>query len=249
MRTEDGYIIQQCLDGDAEAFGFLVDKYKKSVYALAYSRIRNFHDAQDITQEVFIQAYRKLHSLRHWDNFMGWLYRITANHCKNWARSSSRRPDCEFVADQEPGVIDHLAIDAYHESKVYVSVRDALDSLPEMYRQVLMLRYFGGMTIKEMSRFLGVSCNTIDRRLKKARAQLREGVPDMMSMAYEQNELPANLTFRVVEMVKLIRIHPMPRMAGLPWGLSLAMGIIITVLSLNPHVSITNDIWANTLFT
>ncbi len=79
MRTEDGYIIQQCLDGNAAAFGFLVDKYKRSVYALAYSEIRNFHDAQDITQEAFIKAYEKLGSLRRWDNFMGWLYRITAN--------------------------------------------------------------------------------------------------------------------------------------------------------------------------
>jgi len=56
MRTEDGYLIQQCLDGDHTAFGFLVDKYKKSVYASAFSRICNFHDAQDITQEVFIKT-------------------------------------------------------------------------------------------------------------------------------------------------------------------------------------------------
>ncbi len=70
MRTEDGYIIQQCLDGDAAAFGFLVEKYMKPVYALAYSRIENFHDAQDITQEVFIKAYQRLRTLRRWDNFI-----------------------------------------------------------------------------------------------------------------------------------------------------------------------------------
>ncbi len=118
MRTEDGYIIQQCLDGDAEAFGFLVDKYKKSVYALAYSRIRNFHDAQDITQEVFIKAYQNLRTLRRWDNFMGWLYRITANLSKNWLRSQSRRPDGEFVEDQEPEVLDRRFVDFYHENTV-----------------------------------------------------------------------------------------------------------------------------------
>ena len=52
MRTEDGYIIQKCLDGDATAFGFLVDKYKRSIYASAYSQVHSHHDAQDITQEV-----------------------------------------------------------------------------------------------------------------------------------------------------------------------------------------------------
>jgi RNA polymerase sigma factor (sigma-70 family) len=240
VRTEDGSIIQQCIDGNAAAFGFLVDKYKKSVYALAYSEIRNFHDAQDVTQEVFIKAYRKLHTLRRWDNFMGWLYRITSNLCKDWLRSRAKRPDREFVEDQEPGILDHPSIESYRESMVYESIREALDSLPEMYRQVLTLRYFGGMNIREMSRFLGVSPRTIDRRLRIARAQLREGILAMMSTTYEQHKLPASLTFRIVEIVKRIKIHPMPRTAGLPWGLSLATGIIFTVVSLSPHLSILN---------
>jgi RNA polymerase sigma-70 factor (ECF subfamily) len=58
MRTEGGQIIHKCLNGEPEAFGFLVDKYKESVYAFAYTRLRNFHDAEDVTQEVFINAYR-----------------------------------------------------------------------------------------------------------------------------------------------------------------------------------------------
>jgi RNA polymerase sigma factor (sigma-70 family) len=240
MRTEDGYIIQRCLDGDAEAFGFLVDKYKKSVYALAYSRIRNFHDAQDITQEVFIKAYRSLRTLRSWDNFMGWLYRITANLSKNWLRSQSRRPDGEFVEDQEPEVLDRRFVNLYHENVMCDSIREALDSLPEIYRQVLTLRYFGGMTIREMSRFIGVSPATIKRRLKRAQEQMKEEMLATMSASYEQNELPESFTFSIVEMVKRIRFHPLPRVAGLPWGLSLAAGIIATVLSLNPSMSIQN---------
>jgi len=77
MRTEDGYIIHKCLNGEQAAFGLLVDKYKASVYALAHSKLRNFHDAEDITQEVFIKAYQKLHTLKRWDNFLAWLYSIT----------------------------------------------------------------------------------------------------------------------------------------------------------------------------
>ena len=70
MRTEDGHIIHKCLNGEPEAFGFLVDKYKESVYAFAYTKLRNFHDAEDVTQEVFIKAYKKLRTLRRWDNFL-----------------------------------------------------------------------------------------------------------------------------------------------------------------------------------
>ena len=64
MRTEDGYVIQKCLDGEQAAFGLLVDKYKESVYALAYSKLGNFHDAEDVAQEVFIKAYEKLSTLK-----------------------------------------------------------------------------------------------------------------------------------------------------------------------------------------
>lgn len=52
MRTEDGHIIQKCLSGEPEAFGFLMDRYKASVYAFVYAKVGNFHDAEDLTQEV-----------------------------------------------------------------------------------------------------------------------------------------------------------------------------------------------------
>ncbi len=238
MRTEDGYIIQKCLDGDSAAFGLLVEKYKKGIYALAFSKIGSFHDAQDITQEVFISAYQNLRTLRRWDSFMGWLYRITTNQCKMLIRARSRRPDREFVEDQERGILDQPSMDSYRENGSYESIREALDSLPEMYRQILTLRYFGGMTTVEMSRFLGVSPATIKRRLREARGQLKEGVLDMMNTTYEQHQLPASFTFRIVEMVKRIKINAMPRSTGLPWGLSLAAGIAVVVMSLGSQMAI-----------
>jgi DNA-directed RNA polymerase specialized sigma24 family protein len=68
MRSSDGYIINKCLNGEPEAFGLLVDKYRMSVYALAYTKLKNFHDAEDIAQEVFIKAYRNLHTLKRYDS-------------------------------------------------------------------------------------------------------------------------------------------------------------------------------------
>jgi len=242
MRTEDGYLIQQCLDGDHTAFGFLVDKYKKSVYASAFSRIRNFHDAQDITQEVFIKAYRNLRTLKRWDSFAGWIYRITANMCKDWSKSKSRRPDYEFVEDQEADLLDHVSMDLYNQDAVYSTIQDALESLPEIYREVLTLRYFGGMNIKEISGYLCASTSTIDRRLREALSQLREEIPTMIGTAYHQKQLPANFTFRIVETVKKIKIHPVSQMKGLPYGLSLATGLIIAILSINPTLISFKDV-------
>ena len=84
MRTEDGSIIYECLNGKPEAFGILVDKYKAGIYAFVYAELRNFHDAQDVTQDVFLQAYRGLRNLRVWENFSFWLFCIARNLCKKW---------------------------------------------------------------------------------------------------------------------------------------------------------------------
>jgi RNA polymerase sigma factor (sigma-70 family) len=240
MRTEDGYIIQQCLDGKSAMFGFLVDKYKRSVYALAYSEVHNLHDAQDITQEVFIKVFQSLHTLRRWDNFVGWLSRITLNTCKNWIRSASRRPDSEFIEDQEQKELNDPTAESYRTDMMNESVREALDSLPEIYCQILTLRYFGEMSVREMSQFLGLSTSTINRRISEAQARLKEEILTMIGTMREKQELPSSFTFRIVEIVKHIRINPIS-IKPLPWGLSLTAGVIALVLGIGQHFS-----WQNT---
>ncbi|MFC1719248.1 sigma-70 family RNA polymerase sigma factor [Candidatus Poribacteria bacterium] len=241
MRTEDGEIIQECLNGKPQAFGILVDKYREGIYAFVYAELCSFQDAQDVTQEVFFQAYRKLYSLRKRESFAFWLYRIAHRHCVQWFRDRSRRVDKDFIEDQDPGVVDIPSLDSNRESQLGESVREALDILPDAYREVLLLHYFGGLSIREIARSIGSSPAAIGMRLSRARAQLREEMIGMMDTAFEGQRLPIGFTFRIVEVVKRIKINPMPRMAGVPWGLSLAAGIIITVLSINPHISIHSD--------
>ena len=249
MRTEDGYIIRKCLDGDSAAFGILVDKYKGAIYALAYSRLHNFHDAEDVTQEVFVKAYQKLRILRRWDNFHAWLYAITSNLCKDWIRSRSRRPDRGFIEDEDPGILEIRSLDSYREKRtrqaLNESLHEALDSLPEIHRQVLMLFYLGGMSGKEMAAFLGVSPNTIRQRLYRARAQLKEEMLAMMEGTFKAQRLQASFTIRIVEILKRTRIHAMPRTTGLPWGLSLATGIVLAVLSIGSHINLPDFVDAS----
>jgi len=236
VRTEDGYIVHKCLNGEPEVFGFLVDKYKASIYAFAYTRLSDFRDAEDVTQEVFIQAYQKLNTLRRWDSLLAWLYAMTSNRCKNLIRSQYNRPDSTFVEDQDPAALTRPSMDSYHESLALESIREALDLLPETYSQVLTLHYFGGMTCKEIATFLRTSPAAIKKRLSRARLQLKEEVLAMMSTAYGQQKLQASFTFRIVEMVKRIRIRPVPPVHWLPWGLSLGTGIVFTVLSFFPQL-------------
>ena len=206
MRTEDGSIIQECLNGEPEAFGVLVDKYKEGIYAFVCNKLLDFQDAQDVTQEVFLQAYRDLHSLKRQESFAFWLYRIAYRRCMQFFRVRSRRVDRIFIADQDPEVVyaSSLAssLDSYRESQLDESVREALDSLPDLYSEVLVLHYFGGMTIKDMARAIGASPGAIAMRLSRARAQLKPEIVPMMDTMFGGQRLPAGFTFYIVEAVK-----------------------------------------------
>jgi RNA polymerase sigma factor (sigma-70 family) len=248
VKTEDGHIVYKCLNGEPEAFGFLVDKYKGAIYAFAYAKLRNFHDAEDVTQEVFIKAYQKLRALRRWDNVLAWLYSITSNMCKNWIRSRASRPDREFVEDQSSGALARPSVNSYLEGvtreSLLESLQEALDLLPEIYSQVLTLYYLAGMSNKEIARFLGTSPDTVRQRLTRARAQLKEEMLASIDTTFEEQKLRVDFTFRIVEAVKWMKIHPTPRTSGLPWGLSLATGLMIAFLSLGPYFGISNQMRA-----
>ena len=239
MHTEDGYLIQKCLNGESEAFGFLVDKYRASVYYFLLARLRNVHDAEDVAQKVFLRAYEKLGSLRRWESFAKWLYSIAYTQSRNFIREKQNRPDREFLEEQDPCVMINHSMDSYHEEQATESlketVEEAFNSLPEMYREVLVLHYIGGMQNKEIAVILGTSIDNIKQRLSRARSMLKEEVLAMMSVAYDQQQkLTAKFTFHIMEMIKKLKIHPVSTTKGLPWGLSLAAGIMIAIMSINP---------------
>ena len=220
MRTEDGHIIHKCLGGDTAAFGLLVDKYRASVYALAYSKLGNFHDAEDVTQEVFLKAYQKLRTLKQWDRFLAWLYAITSNLCKDFSRSRSNRPDTEYIADQKREHVEKLSMTSYHETEVYQSLHETLAVLPEIHRQVLTLHYLGGMSYREIAQFLGTSPHAIAMRLNRARSKLKTEMLTLMKASFDQHKLQPAFTLNIVEIIQRIQIQSNPRMPTIPVGVA-----------------------------
>ena len=235
MRTEDGELIRKCLNGDPTAFGFLVDKYKGCVYASAYSKLGSFEDAEDLTQEVFLRAYQNLRALKRYDRFLAWLYAITSNLCKNFWRDDLKRPDRESVEEIEPETLDNPSMDAYQQQRKYQWLHAALEALPEKYRQVLTLHYLGGLKSREIVNFLGTSKNTIDSRLRRAKSLLKEEMLTTMETAYDK--LHPSFTFRLVELIKRTKIHPLPQSTPLPFGLSVSAGLILALFSLTMSIS------------
>ena len=235
MHTGDGNIVRQCLSGSTEAFALWVDKYKERIFALVYAKVGQFQDAEDITQDVFLNAYKKLSTLRRWDNFYPWLYSIAANQCKNFHRAQKKQVDTMNLLARNPN--HQPAVDADSEEVRIEQLHKALASLPEMHRQVLVLRYMAGMKSKEIAQTLRVSPNTIDQRLVRARAKLKTALSEemipMIRTAFAERKLQPGFTARVVELIRDAKIQTAPHKTALPLGLSAAGGVILLLLSLS----------------
>ena len=174
MPTEEGYITHECFSGDAAAFGRLVAEYKTRIHALAYRKLGNYQDAEDITQEVFLKAYLKLNTLKQREKFLSWLYAIAFNLCTDFSRSESQRLDSDYLVDQDKASLESLSMCSHHECEICESLHETLMASPDKYRQVLILHYLDGMNCREIAQVLGTSPHAIDMRLTRARFELRK---------------------------------------------------------------------------
>ena len=179
-REDDVQLIRKILSGDDEAFNALVQKYQKSVHTLVWRKIGDFHYAEEITQDTFLQAYEKLSTLKNPSQFAGWLYVIANRLCIAWIRE--QRPAMQPLDDTSVKIIDNLTYERYildqREAEAierrYEIVEELLAKLPESERKVMTLYYLGEMSTKEIGKFLSVPVNTIVSRLHRARKRLQE---------------------------------------------------------------------------
>ena len=178
-REDDVQLIHDILSGNDAAFNALVEKYQKSVHSLVWRKISDFHYAEEITQDTFLQAYQKLRTLRDPRQFSGWLYVIANRLCIDWTRK--QRPTMQSLWEIPTKEIEMSCYTRYvaekQESEAttyrYEIVNTLLEKLPENERRVMELYYLNEMTAKEIGKFLGVSSNTISSRLQRARKRLQ----------------------------------------------------------------------------
>ena len=179
MVESDVQLIRRILSGDDEAFSILVQKYQKSVHALVWRKIGDFHIAEEITQDTFLRAYKSLATLKDPNLFAGWLYVIANRLCINWSQQNS--PAMQSLEDTPMEEIEQSSY-AYYLSEQHEAeasdrhceiVQRLLQKLPESERTVVTLYYLGEMTAKEIGKFLGVSVNTIKSRIRRAKKRLQ----------------------------------------------------------------------------
>ena len=180
MKNTDAALIHRTLNGDENAFAELVKKYQKQVHKLVWRKIGDFHTAEEITQDTFLKAYRKLATLKKPQRFASWLYVIAANQCSSWLRKKqlSTQPLKDMGrAQSEKATYSGYVIEENERTATEAQrdvVKKLLAKLQESERTVITLHYFGEMTCKEISEFLGVSVGAIKSRLSRARHRLKK---------------------------------------------------------------------------
>ncbi|MBM3772606.1 MAG: sigma-70 family RNA polymerase sigma factor [Acidimicrobiia bacterium] len=152
----DAELVRACLDGRPDAFDVIVERHQRTVYRLCYRFVSNREDASDLSQEVFLRAFRALHRFRGDATLGTWLHRIAVNACLT--RVSAQAPATEPInADRHIDEREEPAAEQLVRAERAERVRDALAQLPEKQRAALILRVYEEMTHREIAITLGTS--------------------------------------------------------------------------------------------
>jgi RNA polymerase sigma factor (sigma-70 family) len=191
LSVTDAELVKRACKGDNEAFSDLIGKYANAVYGAAYGKLGDFHRAQDIAQEVFVKAFKKLSSIKDPDKLGSWLYAVTNRECLDWLRSSKN----ESVYD--PAHHENIPLREMHETaedtwlrkELRNEVWQALSNLTEANRTVTILYYIDDYKIREISDFLGLSVEAVESRLRRSRTLLKKEMLSMVNENLSQNKL------------------------------------------------------------
>lgn len=183
-RSEDAQLVRETLEGNQLSFQLLVERYQHRIFGLSRHYTRNAVELEDLVQDTFIKAFRRLDTFQHQASFSTWLYRIAVNTCLDFLKRRGRSPvqaveDPELLGSHAGGASagDLAAPDARLEREEIAQVtRAALAELPEIFRTVLVLREFEEMAYQDIADLLGISIGTVESRLFRARARFKEAV-------------------------------------------------------------------------
>lgn len=179
-RREDSELIRQAIAGDQEAFRRLMDKYRPAIYHLISRMISDKTEVHDLTQETFVKAFASLKSFNHVYAFSTWLYKIASNTCIDHLRKKKLQT---FSIDQttDPSGDDYsydLPDTTYGADKEILTdqrsrlVNQAIDSLPEKYRAVIMLRHLEEKNYDEIAEILELPLGTVKAHIFRGRELL-----------------------------------------------------------------------------
>ncbi len=242
METKDDVqLIHRILSGDDAAFNALVRKHQKGIHALAWRKVGDFHIAEEIVQDTFLQVYKNLAQLKNPNQFSGWMYVIASRLCLKWLQKNKNTSVMQSLEDTPVEEIEESSYTHYvseqrlteRTERRHELVKKLLAKLPESERTVVTLHFLGEMTAKEIGKFLGVSVNTIKSRLRRGRKRLQEQREELLvSETLGSIPFPAHVTERIMEQVA--NMKPIPAPVGkplIPW-MAFGTAVVFVILML-----------------
>ena len=238
-REDDVQLIHAVLSGDDSAFDILVEKYQKSVHALAWRKIGDFHYAEEITQDTFLRAYQNLSTLRNPSQFLGWLHVIANRICLNWLRKQEPEKQVQSLEDTP---MEEIGASAYARYEVeqreteatehrFEIVNKLLEKLPEGEQIVVTLHYLDEMTAKEIGKFLGVSPKAVWTRLSRARKRLQEEEELLIQEVLGGVQISASIKQNIMRKIVDMTPTPSPKInPSLPWAVVGTALVVATLL-------------------
>ena len=172
----DEIIVERALTGDAEAFGEIVRRWERRIFALTYGMLGREEEARDATQETFLAAFRNLRGFRGEAKVSSWLHRIAVNQCISRQRRSKVRSESALEDEQENSFatpLSHSPARVAEGRQETLAVRQAINSLPIELRQVVVMKEFEELTFREIAEALDLPLSTVKSRLYTAMKQLQ----------------------------------------------------------------------------
>jgi RNA polymerase sigma-70 factor (ECF subfamily) len=171
----DIFYIERVLKGDKGAYSYLVNRYSGMVYSMALRLLKNDVEAEDLSQEVFVSAFRSLAGFKRSAKFSTWIYRITYNKAISQLRKkcSTLSTDNEVFLETLAGV-DHSEEILIQEEDKEKLLGEAIKQLPEGDQILIMLHYYENQSMEDISTITGISVSNVKVKLFRIRKRLKE---------------------------------------------------------------------------
>ena len=173
-------LVRKIKAGDPRAFETLVSDYESKIYALALRFTGSPQDALDICQEVFLRIFRFVGNFNEDSKLSTWIYRIATNVCKDTLNRRARNQDIPLDREEDGEVFDLGLADSRYSpeeallsAEIQDSIVSAILALPELYREIIILRDINGLTYDEIAAALELEVGTVKSRIARARERLR----------------------------------------------------------------------------
>jgi RNA polymerase sigma-70 factor (ECF subfamily) len=181
MKTlgDDDELVSEIIDGRIEAFEELMVRHQRLVYNIAFGCTQNREDALDLSQVVFLKAFEHLGSFRSEGSFRSWLARIAYNESINWIRKQSRESLVEELPESAaPGTPGQESRLLSRETRALLM--EGMGKLHPRYRLAISMRYFEGMSLKEIAESQDCSVGMVKNTLFRSLRQLQRLLPNVM---------------------------------------------------------------------